>query len=317
MVSTDVVDSIVAALDESQEGPRKKIAEIVQAVGETAALEILERTRQIEESGGELVKKGSRKRTAGGIFFRLAKAEVPLEARRQIFRSPHKPKPKPEPGVADKPAPAPQRPAAAPERGGAPAGLASASAAARPRRRVIELGTIRQAEPPKPAPPVAASRPTSATPKMVWTKPSQARVGVASRPAEHHAERATAQATARATASEEPAPLKRAEALSQVRSIVARVSKDDAVAVLLEVLRELGYEPKPESSRRPLDTEAEVDDASERAADSTEQRERILTAVVDALGLSARQLATVLYRSDSPSSVRKAEQALRKFRASE
>lgn len=91
---------IAAALGETALGPTKQIDVIVRLLGEETALAILEQATTIEAGGGLLLPDGSRRRTFGGVFFRLAREQATPEQRAAIFL----PKPKPK-GAAPPSAP--------------------------------------------------------------------------------------------------------------------------------------------------------------------------------------------------------------------
>ena len=80
-----VGDEIVETLHEY--AASDKVYCIVGLIGVQRAKELLEQTIQIESSGGMLTAKGTRRRTAGGVFLTLAKSNIsPLE-REIIFPS--------------------------------------------------------------------------------------------------------------------------------------------------------------------------------------------------------------------------------------
>lgn len=62
---------IADRLGEVRAGVRRRIKEIVRALGRTQSLALLEETLRIEEQGGMLVPDESRRRTPGGVFFQL------------------------------------------------------------------------------------------------------------------------------------------------------------------------------------------------------------------------------------------------------
>jgi hypothetical protein len=101
--------AIAEKLGENDATPLKQITQVVEALGEERALELLEQTMAIENSGGMQVADGSRRRSAGGVFFHLVRKELPREWKQRIFYwqadSPEKPKAKEE-----EPAPKVRRP---------------------------------------------------------------------------------------------------------------------------------------------------------------------------------------------------------------
>ena len=86
MAVEDVGSSISEALAERDEIPRRQITEIIEVLGEAAALEVLAEARRVQDEGGLAVRDGTRQRTVGGVFFSLAKARLPRADRNRIFR---------------------------------------------------------------------------------------------------------------------------------------------------------------------------------------------------------------------------------------
>lgn len=305
MPGTEVIDTIARALHEDAEGPRQRITEIVQAIGETTALQLLAETERIENSGGELVKKGSRRRTPGGVFFRLAKASVTTEARRTIFRSPHKPKPKQEQPARATTA----QKAAQPQRGSAPQSprtppqSAPETVVVRPRRRVVELGSIRQPEPPKPPPPPQK-------PQGGWTRPTSSRsaaAGVAEnvgRERQRDSERVPV-AVPVVSPPKPPAPASDVDAVKRIRDLFQKLDRTQARELVGELYEQFAPESRPPPATDPDELEATGE----------ETRERVLSAVVEALSLDARDLARVLYGDESPSAIRRAQKTLENKRS--
>lgn len=90
----EVASTIAQVLGETEQEAHLQIQRIVWALGQAAAHEILEQTLQIEQNGGMMLSDGSRRRTAGGVFFHLVYTTgQPLEGRR--FKRPTDQKPKP------------------------------------------------------------------------------------------------------------------------------------------------------------------------------------------------------------------------------
>lgn len=56
-------------------------------IGKEKAIDFFQKTKKIEESGGMLIMNGSRRRTAGGVYFWLVKNDkhIPQEKIREIF----------------------------------------------------------------------------------------------------------------------------------------------------------------------------------------------------------------------------------------
>lgn len=55
------------------------IRRIIETLGKECVFGLLRRTLEVENAGGMQTLKGSRRRTIGGVFFHLAKAEYPEE----------------------------------------------------------------------------------------------------------------------------------------------------------------------------------------------------------------------------------------------
>jgi hypothetical protein len=128
MATEEAVSTIAKALGESEEIPLTQIRGVVSVLGEEVSLKLLEETKHIEDKGGMMLPDNSRKRTAGGVFFYLARQKLSQEDKLVIFRAP-------------KPAKAPVS-----ER------TAAAEANRFPRRRVIDVAPSRPASnrPPRP-----------------------------------------------------------------------------------------------------------------------------------------------------------------------
>jgi len=80
-----IAGHIADVLRENERGPRAQVWRAVRFLGPDAAQALLEETQRIEAAGGQLLPDGSRRRTPGGIFFRLVKRDAPRELRWKIF----------------------------------------------------------------------------------------------------------------------------------------------------------------------------------------------------------------------------------------
>jgi hypothetical protein len=80
-----VVSQIVEALGEPAGRAEGQIGRIVRLLGPEQALALLAQTEQVEANGGMLLPDGSRKRTKGGVFFRLVKDQFTPAQRLQLF----------------------------------------------------------------------------------------------------------------------------------------------------------------------------------------------------------------------------------------
>jgi hypothetical protein len=76
---------IADELGEKDFEAREQLREVVRELGEGRAFALLERVIAIEDAGGERVPDGGRRRTAGGIFFRMARKSLPRDAQQRIF----------------------------------------------------------------------------------------------------------------------------------------------------------------------------------------------------------------------------------------
>ncbi len=78
---------IAAALSETERGPRGQVGRVVGRLGADRARAFLTRTQEIEAAGGLMLPDGSRRRTPGGVFFHLVRADDTLsrEDRVSIF----------------------------------------------------------------------------------------------------------------------------------------------------------------------------------------------------------------------------------------
>ena len=78
---------IAAQLGETERGPLGQVGRVVGRLGADRARTFLARTQEIEAAGGLLLPDGSRRRTPGGVFFHLVRADDTLnrEDRVSIF----------------------------------------------------------------------------------------------------------------------------------------------------------------------------------------------------------------------------------------
>jgi len=80
---------IAAQLGETERGPLGQVGRVVGRLGADQARTFLTRTQEIEAAGGLMLPDGSRRRTPGGVFFHLVRADDNLsrEDRLYIFPS--------------------------------------------------------------------------------------------------------------------------------------------------------------------------------------------------------------------------------------
>jgi PHAX RNA-binding domain len=95
MASEATIQTISKALGEADEGPLAQIQAVVDALGEETSLSLLTETDRIEKAGGMERGDGKGRRSAGGVFFYLARQKLPKEQRAAIFndKMPREPKP--------------------------------------------------------------------------------------------------------------------------------------------------------------------------------------------------------------------------------
>lgn len=80
----DVAADITNKLNEKKESLIRRVIDII---GKEKAIDFFQKTKEVEEKGGMLIMNGSRRRTAGGIYFWLVKHDehIPQEKIREIF----------------------------------------------------------------------------------------------------------------------------------------------------------------------------------------------------------------------------------------
>ena len=83
---------IAAALGETEAQPRTHIARIVRTLGAERALALFEQAMAVEQQGGMVLPDG-RRRTPGGVFFRLAREQATPDERARIWPWTRGPKP--------------------------------------------------------------------------------------------------------------------------------------------------------------------------------------------------------------------------------
>lgn len=76
---------IAQQLGETEPKPRYQIARIIMLCGIEFAQEMVKQALEVEADGGLLTSDGERRRTLGGVFFYLARTNMPEEERQQIF----------------------------------------------------------------------------------------------------------------------------------------------------------------------------------------------------------------------------------------
>jgi hypothetical protein len=76
---------IANALGEKERGPRAQVARVVRVLGIERAQALYEQTLEVEAAGGMMLPDGSRRRTPGGVFFKLVRDHASKEERWKIF----------------------------------------------------------------------------------------------------------------------------------------------------------------------------------------------------------------------------------------
>jgi CHAD domain-containing protein len=94
---------IATALGETEPAPLMQIRRIVQTLGPERALQLLEQAQAVEAHGGLPVVDGRRRRTPGGVFFRLVREQTTPAERSRIWPWSKKAKPQPPPNDATPP----------------------------------------------------------------------------------------------------------------------------------------------------------------------------------------------------------------------
>lgn len=321
MATDDAVTTITESLKETDELPRKQIAEIVEVLGAEVALSLLNETKRVQSEGGIEVRDGTRRRTDGGVFFSLAKTRLPRADRNRIFRI-RPPKSPEELAAAEAdatpatpPPPAPER-AAAPEapvrpvvreerpRPAPPQNTKQISAAGPlGRRRVVEVEVLRShARPPlERAPEVRA--PIAA--------PRQVAAAREERPEPQEVRPIRRIVTVAPTVKEEAPPSTPEAAIEKMRAAIRGLKIAEQRKAVLDLLREIGGLPEPE--KRAPEPKRVVEPPRPQGLDAA-TKERVLASVTDALGLSTADLADVLYGDDTPAMRTKARGVLERFR---
>ncbi len=84
-VDPQVVQGIAAELGETEDVAQMLIKRIVRTLGEERTRELVRHAKVVEEQGGMMLPDGSRRRTLGGVFFKLAKEQATPEERGRIW----------------------------------------------------------------------------------------------------------------------------------------------------------------------------------------------------------------------------------------
>jgi len=79
-------EEIVAQLGETEQEPIRQLRRAVRILGEERIRDLVARALKVEASGGTMIPDGSRRRTVGGVFFHLARAELGQKEFYRVFR---------------------------------------------------------------------------------------------------------------------------------------------------------------------------------------------------------------------------------------
>jgi len=94
-IEPTVVERIASDLGETAGQALGQIRGIVRVLGEERARQLVQHAKAVEEQGGMLVPDGSRRRTLGGVFFKLARDQASPAQRDRIWMPKNRrPKPK-------------------------------------------------------------------------------------------------------------------------------------------------------------------------------------------------------------------------------
>ena len=80
-----LVEGIAAELGETAGPALGQIRGILRVMGEARTRQLVRHAKDVEEQGGMLVPDGSRRRTLGGVFLKLAKEQATPEERGRIW----------------------------------------------------------------------------------------------------------------------------------------------------------------------------------------------------------------------------------------
>ena len=80
-----LITQIATTLGETESVPLMHIRRIIQTLGPERALQLLEQAQTVEAQGGLMLFDGSRRRTLGGVFFRLVREQTTPAERSRIW----------------------------------------------------------------------------------------------------------------------------------------------------------------------------------------------------------------------------------------
>lgn len=82
---SETTRKVAKALGETESTPLNTIERLVKVVGDERVLELLAETVKVETDGGLKTNDGARRRTRGGIFFKVAKNKLTAQERWRVF----------------------------------------------------------------------------------------------------------------------------------------------------------------------------------------------------------------------------------------
>ena len=80
-----LAEELAEELNETKPQPKRQIELLLEHMGEEFVRTKIEEAKKVEADGGMMVDDGSRRRTLGGVFFYVAKLDVPIDRRLLIF----------------------------------------------------------------------------------------------------------------------------------------------------------------------------------------------------------------------------------------
>ncbi len=105
-VDPQVVQGIAAELGETTAQPLAHLRRMLRTLGEERTRQLVQQAKAVEVQGGLLLPDSGRRRTLGGVFFKLAKEQATPEERARIWM-PKNRRPKPaEATTSETPTPA-------------------------------------------------------------------------------------------------------------------------------------------------------------------------------------------------------------------
>ncbi|MCB0210441.1 MAG: hypothetical protein KDJ52_13975 [Anaerolineae bacterium] len=82
---SETTKKVAKTLGETQTTPLNTIERLVKVIGDERVLELLEEAQKMKTEGGLKTNDGSRQRTLGGVFFKIAKNKLSAQERWRVF----------------------------------------------------------------------------------------------------------------------------------------------------------------------------------------------------------------------------------------